>query len=317
MSKFVAFTNSVPLAVVTRSGVQDALHRGSAVVVDAAGTVLDEVGERGTRAYIRSAAKPIQCIPVITSGAADTFGLDDADIAIISGSHAGGDDQVSQVQSILRKCGIDEDRLESGTGIRDNCSGKHAGMLAVCRQLGYPLAGYADPTHPHQQTIIETLMAICHLGDDELHVGVDGCSAPIHYFSIEKMARGYARMSMPDQHFGGQTAGAIRRITAAMAEHAGGHTGEPPYHEVLGDDVRLLTKAGGNGVYCAAVVDHGIGFAMKVEGGDREPLRPVFTRMMRRLGLVSEEQATEIERRFWPPVENRRGQKVGSIELLI
>ncbi|MFO7900320.1 MAG: asparaginase [Planctomycetota bacterium] len=317
MSKLVPFTNSVPLAVVTRSGVQDTLHRGSAVVVDAAGAVLEEVGERDTRAYIRSAAKPIQCIPVITSGAAEAFGLDDADIAIICGSHRGGGEQVRQVRSILRKCGIGEDRLEAGAGIRDNCSGKHAGMLAACKHLGYPLAGYTSPSHPHQQAIIETLRAVCRLADDEIHVGVDGCSAPIHCFSIQKMARGYARMSMPDEHFADPTAGAIRRITAAMAAHPEGHTGEPAYRDVLGDDVRLLTKAGGNGVYCAGVVGRGIGFAMKIEGGDRTPLLPVFTRLMRRVGVFSGEQASEIQRRFWPAVENRRGETVGTIEVLI
>ncbi len=91
------------------------------------------LGDRTARAYIRSAAKPIQCIPVITSGAADAFGLNDDDVAIICGSHKGGDPQIAQVRGILAKCGLTEDQLHAGSGIDDNCSGKHAGMLAACK----------------------------------------------------------------------------------------------------------------------------------------------------------------------------------------
>ena len=310
-------TESVPLVRVTRSGVPDALHRGSVTVVAERGEPLLTIGDPETRAYIRSAAKPIQCIPVITSGASEAFGFDDRDIAIICGSHRGGDAQVEQVRSILAKCGLDESALLAGAGIKDNCSGKHAGMLAACKHQGLPLDTYVEPAHPHQRAILDVVKDVCRLGDDEIHVGVDGCSAPIHWFSISKMALGYARMSVPEEHFDERTASAIRTITRAMWGAPLGHTGEPPYAEVLADGVRLLTKAGGNGVYCAGVVGRGIGFAMKVEDGSHVPLLPIFTVAMQRLGVFSEREAQEVAGRFWPPVENRRGQCVGTIEVLI
>jgi L-asparaginase II len=307
----------MPLAVATRSGVPDTLHRGSAVAVDDTGHILLELGDRATRAYIRSAAKPIQCLPVLLSGAAEAFGLDDADLAIICGSHRGGAPQVAQVRSILHKCGLDESRLRSGSGVRDNCSGKHAGMLATCVHLGLRLDDYTRPDHPHQVAVLETLKQICRLTDREVHVGVDGCSAAIHHFTIEKMASGYARMSMPRTHFEPPTAAAVERITSTMWTAPDGHTGEPLYRSVLGASPRLLVKAGGNGVYCAGVVGRGVGFALKIEDGAPLPVRHVFVELMQRLGVFSDGEAGSVRSELLPRVENRRGDVVGNVELLI
>ena len=308
---------SVPLICLTRSGVPDTLHRGSAVALDDQGRVLLAVGDPDTRAYIRSAAKPVQCIPVITSGAADAFRLDGHDLAIISGSHRGGDAQVAQVRSILARCGLPESLLQSGTGMADNCSGKHAGMLAACKHLGLPLDTYTAPDHPHQRAILRVLNEVCGLVEGEAHIGIDGCSAPIHCFSIRKMALGFARMSVPERHFKEPAASAIRRITAAMWTAPDGHTGEPLYRNVLPGGTRLITKGGGNGVYCAGVLGRGIGFALKVDDGSTYPLYPVFTELMRRLGVFSDSDAARIRERVWRRIDNRRGQVVGTIELLL
>ena len=307
--------STVPLVRITRSGVQDSLHRGAAVAVDDSGQVLMALGDPGTCGYIRSAAKPIQAIPVVASGAVEAFGLDDSDIAIMCGSHRGGDDQVAQVRAILGKAGISEDLLKAGSGIRDNCSGKHSGMLTACKYLGDDLATYTEPAHPHQQRILQTIATVTGLPLDAIHVGIDGCGAPIHYLPVLNMACGYARMSRPERHFDETISTAVRRITAAMAANAGGHTGEPEYAEALGE-TRFLTKAGGCGVYCAGAVGRGIGFAMKVEDGSSLPLKPVFTEVMRRLGVLSDEEAAMFRERFSYPVVNRRGATVGETQLL-
>ena len=306
---------TVPLVRLTRAGVQDNLHRGAAVAVDDSGRTLMAIGDPGTCGYIRSAAKPIQAIPVLVSGAADAFGFSDADVAIMCGSHRGGDEQVAQVRAILAKAEVGEELLTSGRGIRDNCSGKHSGMLSACKHLGEDLATYTSLEHPHQQRILSTIAAVCDLPVESIHVGIDGCGAPIHYFPIRHMALGYARMSRPERHFEDVTAAAIKRIIPAMAANSGGHTGEPEYAEVLGE-VRFVTKAGGYGVYCAGVVGRGVGFAMKVEDGSSVPLKPVFTEVMRRLGVLSDAEAEAFRRRFWKPVENRRGTAVGQTQLL-
>jgi len=307
---------TVPLVRLTRAGVQDNLHRGAAVAVDDAGRVLAAFGLPAVCAYIRSAAKPIQAIPVLTSGAADAFGFSDADVAIACGSHRGGDAQVAQVRGMLAKIGLPEEQLKSGSGIRDNCSGKHTGMLAACKHIGDDLETYTAPDHPHQQRILATLAEVCALAPEAIHVGVDGCGAPIHWFPVLNMALGYARLSRPERHFDAPVAAAIRRIIPAMAANAGGHTGEPGYADVLGE-VRFITKSGGYGVYCAGVVDRGVGFAMKVEDGSGVPLIPVFTEVMRRLGVLSDEEAAVFREQLWRPVVNRRGATVGETELLL
>lgn len=307
---------AVPLVRVNRSGVQDNLHRGAAVAVDDGGSVLLSFGDPGARAYIRSAAKPIQALPVILSGAADAYGFNDADLAIICGSHKGGDDQIAQVRSILAKAGLSEGQLKSGGGIADNCSGKHAGMLAASNHAGFDLEGYLEPDHPHQGSILETLGRVCGLEASEIALGTDGCGAPIHYIPVLNMALGYARMSRPGRHFDEPTCRAVERITRAMQAHPGGHTGEPDYAEAL-EGARLLTKGGGSGIYCAGVPGRGIGFAMKVEDGASAPLRPVFTEVMRRLGILTDEEAALFRERFWPKVVNRRGTTVGDVELLL
>lgn len=310
-----ADVGTVPLVRLTRAGVQDNLHRGAAVAVDDSGQTLMAIGDPGTCGYIRSAAKPIQAIPVLTSGAAAAFGFSEADVAIMCGSHRGGDEQTAQVRAILAKAGISEELLRSGSGIRDNCSGKHSGMLSACRHLGEDLSTYTSLEHPHQQRILSTIATVCDLPVESIHIGIDGCGAPIHYFSIRHMAIGYARMSRPVLHFDDATVAAIERIIPAMAANSGGHTGEPEYAEVLGE-VRFVTKAGGYGVYCGGVVGRGVGFAMKVEDGSSVPLKPVFTEVMRRLGVLSDVEAAVFRERFWKPVQNRRGTTVGETQLL-
>lgn len=307
---------SVPLVRLTRGGVQDNLHRGSAVAVDDEGKILLGFGDARMRAYIRSAAKPMQAIPMLLSGAADRFGFDEADLAIICGSHEGGPEQVAQVRSILAKAGVPERFLKSGSGIEDNCSGKHSGKLATCKHLGLDLERYLESDHPHQRRIKETIAEICGMAETDIHVGIDGCGAPIHYLPIYNMALGYARMSRPERHFSPEVASAVGCITRAMTTHAGGHTGEPDYAGVLGE-ARLLTKGGGSGVYCAGVVARGIGFAMKVEDGSSVPLKSVFIEMMRRLGVLSDAEARTLVEKFQTPVLNRRGTVVGAMELLI
>jgi len=309
------FQGCVPLLRVTRSGVQDNLHRGAVVVVDDEGNDLMSFGDPDTQAYIRSAAKPIQALPMMLSGAPEAFGFDDADIAIICGSHQGGEAQVRQVRSILSKAAVTEVYLKSGEGIADNCSGKHAGMLSTCKLQGLDLASYLQPDHPHQVKIRETIGTVCGIRPAQIRLGIDGCGAPIHYMSVRNMALGYARMSRPEKHFDAKFADAVKRITRAMTANAGGHTGEPDYAGVLGD-ARLLTKVGGNGGYCAAVIGKGIGFAMKVEDGSTLPTKPVFIEVMRRMGVISDAESASLAGKFNPPVTNRRGAVIGEIELL-
>ena len=165
--------DSVPLVAVTRGRQPESVHRGAVVVVDPSGRLRYAAGDQALPLYLRSSAKPLQAIPLVESGAADRFDLTERELAVICGSHSGEPMHLDAVRAILAKAGLDEGMLQCGahppldaaqaaalisTGqppapIHNNCSGKHAGMLAACRFRDWPVDSYLDPHHPLQRNI--------------------------------------------------------------------------------------------------------------------------------------------------------------------
>jgi L-asparaginase II len=315
----------VHLATVTRGGEPDSVHFGMACIVDADGRVIWSLGDAAARAFFRSSAKPLQALPVIDSGAADALGLDDSDLAVICGSHSGGPDPMRQVRGILSKCGLDERHLGCGDGVADQCSGKHAGMLAGCRHLGLPLDGYLEADHPWQRGVLETLSTRCGLGVDEIALALDGCSAPTYGLPLYNMALGYARMGRDAARPGAEYRGPARLFRAMVAGFI--HTGEPdmrgfPTASPSGSDTPgeagsavPVTKGGANGLHCAALPALGLGFALKISDGSAAARWPVFTGALQRAGLVRPEIAALMRTILWPPVASRRGEATGEIRL--
>lgn len=310
----------VPVYKVTRNGVQDLCIHGSVVVVNDAGKILFQAGDPKFKAFIRSSEKPIQALPMLMSDAPKKFKLEPADIGIICGSHKGKGSQVRQVRSILKKIGLKETDLICGAGIKDNCSGKHSGMLTACKFFKFPTKDYVNPKHPHQKNVLKAVKTVCQL-PGEVHIAIDGCSAPIHYMPLYNMALGYARMSRPEKHFDAKMTGAIQMLTKCMWTAPKGHTGEPLYRTVLkGNEPRMITKGGGAGVYCASFVGKGIGFAAKFESGSDDVfglLHSLFFEISKRVGCLTKEEAAKLEEKYGFKVKNRRKQTVGDKQLLI
>lgn len=175
------------------------MHTGHVAVVDETGAVTHDVGNPHVRTYMRSAAKPIQALPVILSGAANRFEFTEAELAIMCGSHYAEQAHLDAVSSILEKIHLSKEHLQCGpaaslntsvawrmawnhrekSAIHNDCSGKHAGMLAVCVQNGWPILGYTHPNHPVQREILRMVAAVTGTMLDEIAIGVDGCSAPV------------------------------------------------------------------------------------------------------------------------------------------
>ncbi len=300
---------SVPLVSVTRGQEPDLLHRGMACLVDARGEVVWSVGDPNERAFIRSSAKPLQAFPVLTSGAAEAFGLDPQDIAIMCGSHSGGPEQVSQVKAILNKIGLPAEALGCGGGLTDECSGKHAGMLAGCRHLGFPTENYLNPQHPWQQKILECLCDHCGLEIAEVKVAEDGCSAPTYSLPIYNMALGFARLAKS-----GNAPGPSQRLLQSIYDNPHGHTGEPDLRDFneAGD---IITKGGANGIACAALPTLGIGFAMKIIDGSALPRWPVFIEALLRAGFIGKATGERMRQSLWSKINSRRGVQVGTISV--
>ena len=302
-------TAAARLITVTRGEEADTVHSGTACLSDARGNILWSLGDVEDRAFLRSSAKPLQAMPVITTGAADAFGLDDRDLAILCGSHTGDPEQIAQVSGILAKCRLTGDALACGNGLSDMCSGKHAGMLMGCQHLGLPLEQYLDLNHPWQQYILASICDHAGLEPSEVHIAEDGCSAPTYSLPLFNMALGFARLAKS-----ATPSSASQRLLHSMYNYPGGHTGEPDL-KPFSDAGELVTKGGVNGIFCAALPTLGLGFALKVNDGSSLPHWPVFTEALFRAGLISESTKNRMHQTLVTKITTRQGRIAGSIHL--
>jgi L-asparaginase II len=293
------------------------------------------VGDAGRETYFRSAAKPLQALNVILSGAADRFGLADDELAVACGSHYAEDFHRAAVLSVLRKAGVPVEKLKSPPGpsikysfalkqaasgraldaIDSNCSGKHSGMLAACVARGYPLDGYMEPDHPVQRDIVRILSEMCGVPAESIGIGEDGCGVPVHYMPLSAMALGYARLAAPDG-LPAELRAACARVCGAMNAHpemvagTGGFCTELMRHT----GGRLVAKIGAEAVYCVGVAGRSMGIAVKVEDGNgSRPLSVAVMHALCELGLFPDGVPEGLRRFVQPQVKNDHGHVVGDI----
>ena len=267
------------LRVTVRRGVvEEAEHLVHAVAVRD-GAVVEQAGEAALIAYLRSSAKPFQAIPVVLA----RDDLSSAEIAIASASHLAAPEQLDAVRSLLAKAPAEEDELECGqepTRLEHNCSGKHAGMLALCRAHGWASGGYRLPTHPVQHACRDVIAAAADVGIDELPTAVDGCGVVTFALPLERMALMFSRLEQVD---GGAT------VAAAMREHPDLIRGPMAADSLLMRELEDWTaKGGAEGLLCAAGPG-GLGIALKVEDGNMRAIRPALAAFLRRLGIETGE----------------------------
>ncbi len=209
-------TNSYqPMVEITRNSRLESLHRGAVAVVDARGKLVASLGNPKQPIYLRSAAKPFQALALVCSGAADAFGVTDEEMALICGSHSGEARHIALLEGLLRRTGLRAEQLQCGihppfdaqarrslveaglvpTVMHNNCSGKHAGMLATARHLGLTLDDYIDPEHGVQTAIRGILAFLAGLEPEEVEVGIDGCAVPAFYMPLRSFSLAMARLA--------------------------------------------------------------------------------------------------------------------------
>jgi L-asparaginase II len=278
---------------VVRAGTVEARHRVHAVAVRD-GEIVQAAGDPTLVCLFRSSAKPIQALPLARARP----DLVDAEIAIACASHRAEPAQIEAVRSLLAKAPASEDDLECGEQegrppgrIHHNCSGKHAGFLAVCRARGWETAGYRLAEHALQQELHAEVARAAELGASEIPTAVDGCGVLTFALSLERMAGSFARL--------GQLEGADR-ILAAMRAHPELVGGEGSLDtDVMRRQPGWAAKGGAEGLLCAVAAD-GTGYAVKSEDGNPRPLRPALARFLEvDLGTV--------------PVVNSPGEIVGEV----
>jgi L-asparaginase II len=292
--------------------------------------------------FLRSSAKPLQAIPLLVSGAADHFGFTDEEVALACGSHDGEPIHTKIASSMLRKIGLGQEALkcgvhepysasaaahlkatgESPTALHNNCSGKHAGMLAVAKYLGAPIETYDLPDNPVQLEIGKVVSQFSGIALEDLAVGVDGCGVPVFGITIKAMALAFARLISPPNDFDQATRDACARIVKVMTtypELIGGTTDRLDTEIMKAASGRLVSKVGAEGVYTAGILPsqrwpRGLGLALKIEDGENHRARPtVVIEALQQLGVLRDESLDAVARYAFFPVKNRRGDIVGEV----
>jgi L-asparaginase II len=285
-----------PIVVeVVRGPVVEALHRVHAVAVRD-GEIVGAAGDPRLLTYFRSASKPIQTVPLAIARP----DLDDEEIAISCASHLARPEQLAAVRSLLAKAPAGEDELECGpdpTVLEHNCSGKHAGMLGLCRARGWESRDYRLREHPCQQAMLDVVAGTAEVDASTIPLGVDGCGVLTFGLTLERMAHSFSRLERVE---GGAT------VVRAMRSHPELIRGPgSPDTELMRVLPGWIAKGGAEGLLCAASPD-GLGIAVKSEDGSGRALRPATAAFLERLGFAAGDLAVV-------SVENSRAEVVGEV----
>jgi L-asparaginase II len=301
-----------PVRVVeSRAGVVECEHRVR-VALWKDGKAARTAGDAASSVYLRSSAKPVQALACILTGAADRFAMSDAEIALACGSHGGESFHVETAAGLLAKIGLTPDALQCGahppvyepaaraiwaassapTALHNNCSGKHSAMLAACVASGWPTANYLDPSHPLQVMNRANVAAFAGISPADVHLGVDGCSAPVFAVPLVAAARIFANVTNRNSA-GGVPEGhrvASRRVCAALRERpemiAGTKRLDTDLLRATGG--RLVSKVGAEGLWCVGVSGADAGLAVKCEDGAALPAYWVGLTALRTLGFLAD-----------------------------
>lgn len=319
--------NNPVIAEVTRGGIVESRHRGAYAVVDHGGHVVAAEGGIAAAVYPRSAIKAFQCLPVLESGAADRFGFTEEEIALCCSSHNGEAEHVRVARAMLAKAGNGEDLYECGAHwpfhedtrfhlirqgeacgpVHNNCSGKHAGMLALARQIGVDPQGYTRPDHPVQRLIAERIGALCDVDLADQPVGIDGCSVPTWAIPLKNLALGFARFAAADD-------AACQRIIAAVRAHPFMVAGSGDFDTLLMEALpRVFVKTGAEGVYCACIPHAGLGVALKIDDGASRAAEVAIASVLSGLDVWTAEERSVLELFRHHELANWRKFSVGEV----
>jgi L-asparaginase II len=311
-------TNPI-LVEVTRAELSESAHRGAIAIVDAEGRSRFSLGDVESPVYTRSSLKPIQALPLIESGAAEAYGLSDAEIALACASHSGEAMHTEAVAAWLKRIGLSESDLacgpqtpryeptfralaaagESPCRLHNNCSGKHAGFLTLAKHLGAPTTGYAALNHPVQQAMLKTVSRLSGI-QNPAH-GIDGCAAPNFALPLAAFAKALAMIA------GKKTPGAAR-ILSAMPAYPELVSGTDRFDAKLmqAGAGRVAVKMGAEGVYAAMLPELGLGIAIKIDDGAVRGAEVAVAAILEKLGAIPGEDGLSVA-----AIRNSVGTHVG------
>jgi len=330
--------------VVLRGDIAESRHRVQCVLADGSGGVRAATARPGIVTSFRSAAKPFQLLPFVERGHADALHCSEPEIAIMAASHSGSRAHLDLVRGLLARLGLNAGHLACGyhdpqdpqaladvrrdpsscDALYNNCSGKHTGMLALCRAEGWPVEGYERPEHPLQQLMLRTVAECCAVTPESVVTGIDGCGVPVFGLPLQSMAQGYARIAeamadapQPSGTSGGTPrARALGRIGRVMSAHPVVVEGEGRLATdlMLAAGGRILAKSGAEGLLLVAEPARRLGVAIKCEDGAMRALGPAAVELLAALGVLQPAEVARLDAHRRTPVTNAAGLAVGQLE---
>ena len=326
-------TNPV-LVEVLRGGRVESRHGGSIAVCDAHGGIFLARGDVARPVFPRSAVKVMQALPLVESGAADAFDFDRKELALACASHSGETEHAALARKILAKAGFEPDALECGvhwpssqeatielarsggtaSALHNNCSGKHSGFLCACRHLGLNHKGYVKIGHDYQRLIAATMEEVTGAPHREDNSGTDGCSIPTYAVPLTNLATGFAKLATGEGLAAERAKAARRLFSACMAEpfYVAG-TGRADTGMMTAGNGRVFVKVGAEGVYCGAVPELGLGFALKIDDGAGRGAEAAVASLLAWLLRADEALAARYAGMASVTMKNWNGIEVGAV----
>jgi L-asparaginase II len=342
---------SAPVAAtVYRGDAIENTHLAHVAVVDGRGRLLYSFGDPSRVTLARSAAKPAQALAVLETGALERFGFDEADLALMCGSHSSEARHIERARSMLAKAQASEADLRCGGhpplsdavyidwlkrdftpgAVCSNCSGKHAGMLAGARSIGAAIGGYERPEHPMQARVEHTVADVCDLPDDAVLWAIDGCNLPTPAFPLDRLARLFAKLAAAQDESAAGSAmsprtAALARIYRAMTRYPELVAGEGRFCTTLMQafDGALVGKVGADGSYAIGVrasaqtaragAEGALGIAVKIEDGNLGMLYAVTAELLAVLDIGTVEQRAKLDAFHAPKRLNTMGVETGRV----
>ena len=288
-------SNNPPLeAILMRGSNIESIHKVHAVISDKKGRVLMCAGNPEYKTFIRSALKPFQAIPFVSSGAASKINNASKSIALACGSHSGSKHHSREAFKILWEYDIDINNLKcpksKTSQLEHNCSGKHAAFLATCKKLNWPLESYLKGNHPLQKEIFRIVSELLEIPISEINAERDDCGAPTLYLKLIEISKLYSLLSSSENAELEQICRAITANPIMISDNNKFDT-----EIIKASHGQVIGKGGAEGVQCLCKVNEGIGLALKVEDGSKRAKHAVSLHLLKQLEWISELRIQDIE----------------------
>lgn len=324
------------LVEVYRGGLLESFHRGVVCVVNQQNEIIFSLGDTEQLCYPRSAMKLLQVIPLIVNGGVEKFNFTLEEIAVMCGSHNAESEHLRVVNTILQKIGLSSDHLNCGPQypsskkdanelikadikphhIHNNCSGKHAGMLATCILMNWPTEDYINPNHPLQKAIREICSLMYEYPEQKMITALDGCSAPIFSVPVKNQAIAYKNL-VSNNHLPDAVKAACEVVVKAVSAYPFMVAGSKRYCTDMMQVTapQIIGKTGAEGIFCMTFTEQKLGVCIKIDDGKMLPQYNVAQALINASGLFNEDELAPLQHHLQAPITNFNKLTTGEIKV--